>query len=353
MNEVDPRTGKSLFILRFPIITYVTLTILITWSVWFSIPVFTGKDWTLTKIFLGAGMGPGLAAIILDRIRGTAGKVDRLWWNYFTVIVLAVLLLNISSLVYGDSLKMEEFENAIPPGISFTGIFGALLSAIVCGLIFAYAARSRSRELSSIVNTKAPLTWWLIALLLPAATALAGMGLSMLFDLELPPAPYADLPLDSWAFYVSRAILFTFLVVSIGEETGWRGWMQPWMQRRYSPLVTSLIIGVVWGLWHFPLHAMGFYGGNGEDVLNQLFISPWLAILFTWIYNRSGGNLLLALVFHTSINNTGRILPQGDLSFLLLFLITMAVIFTDKMWRRPRTVDELQVSEFRREPVAT
>lgn len=121
----------------------------------------------------------------------------------------------------------------------------------------------------------------------------------------------AGLPLARWLAFVTRSALFTLLIVGIGEETGWRGWLLPELQKRFSPLISSLLLGVAWGLWHFPR----------------------FAILFTWLFNRTG-NLLLCILLHTAINNSQRLLPTTSMFPLLLTCTIVAVIFTDRMWRR-------------------
>ena len=72
----------------YPVTAYVLLCFLITWTVWFSIPTFAGDDWTLIKIFVGIGMGPGLAAVLLDRLRRGWNENDftRSWWMAFSVV---------------------------------------------------------------------------------------------------------------------------------------------------------------------------------------------------------------------------------------------------------------------------
>jgi membrane protease YdiL (CAAX protease family) len=206
-------------------------------------------------------------------------------------------------------------------------MIGALLAAAVCAFIFASAAASKAPALHSIVQWRAPLRWWAIAAFLPAALLGISLVIARITGDAVPP-------LATPPAFVIRSILFTLLVVGIGEETGWRGWMLPELQKRFSPLSSSLLVGVVWGLWHFPLFAIGAYPGGPDAVLEYLFLGPLIAILFTWFYNRTGGIVLLTILLHTAINNSQRLLPTTTLFPILLTTLIVAVLVTDRMWRR-------------------
>ena len=89
-----------------------------------------------------------------------------------------------------------------------------------------------------------------------------------------------------------------FLRGALGEELGLRGFALPYLQARMSPFRASLIIGVLWGAWHLPVLI-------GRDVLSVVafsLLSIGLAMLFTWLFNGSGGSLIPVLLFHASQN---------------------------------------------------
>jgi uncharacterized protein len=85
------------------------------------------------------------------------------------------------------------------------------------------------------------------------------------------------------------------------------------MQSRWSALTSSLVLGVIWGLWHLPLHFM-----NGTT---QQYIPIWAgivlivvgSILYTWLHNNTGGSILVAMLFHWTGNIGGMILPYWQL----------------------------------------
>lgn len=127
----------------------------------------------------------------------------------------------------------------------------------------------------------------------------------------------------------------------LGEEAGWRGFALPRLQARHSPLVASLLLSVIWGLWHLPLHLQGVYHGVFPDgmpgILLRIVTSAPTAILFTWLYNRTRGNLWLMVLLHTAVNNTaGFWLPVNAGVYATMSLLTVMLIITDRMWQRLR-----------------
>jgi uncharacterized protein len=314
---------------RRPVLTYLALCYAITWGVLFALPFIVGRDWSSLKVAVGSAMGPGLAAILLDRTRG-----GRRIWPLFLLISTIVFALLLSILITGDASRAAELRRVVPPGLTPIGIGSAIAAALVCGTIFASAARSGNEILRSVTRWRAPLRWWAVALFLPAALLGAGWLAERAFG-EVPGDPLmGGLPFNTWWWYTARSVLFTFLVVGIGEEVGWRGWMLPELQKRFSPLTSSILLGLVWGFWHLPLFIIGVYPGGPESIVEYLFIGPLLAILFTWMFNRTGGNLLLAMALHAAVNNSPRFIPGSAVFPVLLIGFIIAVVVRDRMWVR-------------------
>lgn len=72
------------------------------------------------------------------------------------------------------------------------------------------------------------------------------------------------------------------------EEPGWRGFALPRLQQRYTPVRATLLLGVVWGLWHLPVEPLA------------IVVTVPLAFFYTWLFNRTGSALLCVLL-HASI----------------------------------------------------
>jgi len=102
---------------------------------------------------------------------------------------------------------------------------------------------------------------------------------------------------------------FLFEVFTNGEEIGWRGYVLPRLQAKYSALVSTLIVGVIWGIWHIPKFIPHWELGVFAWVMVDFMAK---AVLLTWIYNNTKGSLLLATLFHASGNTAGMMLPMAN-----------------------------------------
>lgn len=150
--------------------------------------------------------------------------------------------------------------------------------------------------------------------------------------------------LSFWPTYLIQYLLFLVAEGSLEEEPGWRGFALPRLEPRSGPLVGTLLLGVLWGLWHLPLFFIpftDFYGVSfGTDFVGHLIGSVpfviWtiaLAVFFTWVFNNTRGSLLLAMLLHASINTApGALLlklfpspPLAALFFLSLVLVWVVV----------------------------
>lgn len=126
-----------------------------------------------------------------------------------------------------------------------------------------------------------------------------------------------------------------FLGGGLGEELGWRGFALPRLQKIYPPLTASFTVGLFWGLWHLPDFWLSPERQRDSVPLFLLTIVA-LSVLYTWVYNRTGGSLLLVALLHASGNATSAsldfMMPQAaagpvtqSLLLLLLWLVVLVV----------------------------
>ena len=109
---------------------------------------------------------------------------------------------------------------------------------------------------------------------------------------------------ENLAIFVLPFFLIDF--IANGEEMGWRGYVLPRLQARHNALIASLILGVIWGVWHLPK-----FLAPGNDSSFPLFMLDTVvkAVMYTWIYNSTGGSLLMVTLFHAASNTGGVFLP--------------------------------------------
>ena len=97
--------------------------------------------------------------------------------------------------------------------------------------------------------------------------------------------------------------------VQAGEELGWRGYALPRLARRLGLGGAGLVLGAIWALWHLPLFFMPGSGSDGRSFLQYLLWVMPISVAMAWLYWRTRGSLLLTMLMHASVNNTGPFLP--------------------------------------------
>jgi len=93
------------------------------------------------------------------------------------------------------------------------------------------------------------------------------------------------------------------LVLGPIEEFGWRGVALPLLQRRLAPFRASLVLGLIWGLWHMPAFLMSGTPQSAWDFSPFVIGAIAISVILTPLFNASGGSILLAMLFHFQLNN--------------------------------------------------
>jgi len=126
-----------------------------------------------------------------------------------------------------------------------------------------------------------------------------------------------------------------FLGGGFGEEFGWRGFMQPVLQTKFSWIKSSIIVTIFWFLWHLPTIALG--GTLGNPILFLVTLICY-SIILAWIYNASGGSVFWVALFHglaNAVSNTldkqmGQQLSEVEnyinVTYSILVLVTALVL---------------------------
>ncbi len=171
---------------------------------------------------------------------------------------------------------------------------------------------------------------WLIPTFLLMPTII---GLSLLLAVVLGE-PMPEMVVLSQPFVIIPAFLYIlFLGGPVEEEFGWRGYALDRLQSNFNALVSSIILGFFWGLWHLPL----FFMSRQEIYYNIpfwgfVFGTIFFSMIFTWIYNNTNGSLFAALMLHTTGNLSHFVFPLtkttfgGIYSLILNIVVVIAIL---------------------------
>ena len=192
--------------------------------------------------------------------------------------------------------------------VFFPGAYGPTIAA----LLMTYVLEGRKgikHLLAKLLIWRVPGIWYLCVILLPIALLLLAVGFSDFRETALATFVPGNL-LAAIPLYLLVALPFG----PLGEELGWRGFALPRLQARFTPLVSSLILGVIWTFWHTPM--FWFPGAAIPSFLELSLFSVLLylalvtaeAVLFTVVFNYTQGSVLIAILFHLAFNASENIL---------------------------------------------
>ncbi len=156
-------------------------------------------------------------------------------------------------------------------------------------------------------------------------------------------------PFDGNLFLKRLGLMLPLIILGpLSEELGWRGYALDRLQTRWNALISSLILGIVWSLWHLPLF---YIAGTFHNVYEISFLgfmlgTTTISVLYTWAYNNTAGSIWSAVFFHwvyTYAMDTfgvGMTPPPANwqwLQYLPYFLIAFVIVITcgpEKLVRR-------------------
>lgn len=306
---------------------FLLLTFGITWLVWITAQSLgAGPDHGEYFVAFGSA-GPALAAIFLSR-RSGENVPSHPAARFFSFTFLWLL----AWIIYIANDKLRGIH--APTSLLYYCVVGVLAMIPAWILSGAFTRGAGVRELLQTFTRPANWGWqafaflfWPVLLLAPAILIYALHGSLV--------TPHHNGPL--WLFAVYSAISFfsSFLFAAVFEEPGWRGYLLSRLQQRFSPILATLLVWLPWALWHAPLdfHRPFRFTLVQYILIRVVFLIP-ISIILTWLYNRSGRNLLAVAIFHAAMNTFPFVLPYSRPAVGLVILFAIAIVFTDRMWRR-------------------
>ncbi len=266
----------------------------VAWFFWISLAL----NVSVIAVFLASGAAGKFEAAM--EATGLTGRTD--------LVSALRLALKAPRAIPGISLSILQ---PLSPDIAAFVVAAVAFGAIGVGrLVRGY------RFWSGAVGWRRGLRVWGLMALTFLAMSLATAGLNYLFA---PPGSFewVSVPLLSFAFPLALLASIFLDVGGVTEETGWRGFALPLLQERMTPLAASLVVGVLWGVWHFPARPdilLGAYGMGGGALLLGILVVRFLflSVVMTFFYNRVGGSTLIAIAMHGLHNDS--VFLQGRLS---------------------------------------
>jgi membrane protease YdiL (CAAX protease family) len=145
---------------------------------------------------------------------------------------------------------------------------------------------------------------------------------------------------------VRREQLAALVMFPFGEEFGWRGFAYPRLAERHGPIVGSLILGSVWGLWHVgmlftpdPLRALP----AATILVYMLDLALW-SVVIAWMFERGSRSIAVAIAIHAGehLDNVSRA-PETEVHLRVLRILVLAIVagFAAHSLRRKKDVGEM------------
>lgn len=213
---------------------------------------------------------------------------------------------------------------SISLAFGFLALFGPAFSAILITRLTEGPVGLRELWRRALL-WKAGLLSYAFAILFPPVLILIQMGIAYLLGTPV-------------TFFTNGMVGLATAILFIGEELGWRGYALPKLLAQRTPITASLILGVLWALWHLPNF---IFPVAGVPALGPFpVVAVWImaqTFLFTWLYINSKGSILIATLFHASINaftfNGLDTTEKWLLQALIWIIAAVVVVFSSRtMW---------------------
>ena len=182
------------------------------------------------------------------------------------------------------------------------GVFAPSLAAIAvtvsCG-----GAQGVRALLAPLSRVDVGIRWYAFAILfMPLVKVGAAAGVRLI-DSAFPPLG-SNLALLPFAVLLSTPI-------QAGEEIGWRGFALPRLADRIGMRAASILLGLIWAVWHLPLFYVPGADTTGQSFPVYLAQVTAISVAMAWLYAHTGGSLLLVMLMHSSINQATFIVPAA------------------------------------------
>jgi membrane protease YdiL (CAAX protease family) len=141
-------------------------------------------------------------------------------------------------------------------------------------------------------------------------------GVSSLFELELLSAPIP--------FIAAPVVLIIFFFSALCEQVGWMGYAFEPMCNRWGIIKSTILLGLIWGLWHLPLYIFSIQ--ELEMIVAQVLAVVALRVLLVWLYSNTGKSLFIVILFHAVYNVCMAVFPVNFVGNSIIMSISAVLI---------------------------
>lgn len=211
----------------------------------------------------------------------------------------------------------------------FISVYGPSIAAIlVTG--FTTGRAGVAALLGKLVRWRFSPVWYLAVLVgVPLVATIAGHLGQVLMGIH-PPAHAPQI--TRWLSVLPVALVLD--PGPLGEELGWRGFALPRMVQRWGAPAGSILLGFIWGIWHYPAFRIPSLPQSGLGF--PLFVAGTIvmSVVIAWLVLRTGGSVLIAVLFHLAVNTSlGVFQPPFPMFVLVLGAVAAAILLFDRRFR--------------------
>jgi len=272
--------------------------------------------------------GPAIITIIISRIIAPVPSGETRKKKRITFLVVWI----IATVIFTFHVKTSS-GIASPVAIIFFAII-SLLPAFIFASAFSKFPGVR-KSLSSLVKPKGHVRWYLFALLYVPVIKLVSALITNQLGLAAISEPDKVGGLLQLVGLIAVSFSYGFVFTGgLNEETGWTGFALPRLQALYSPFIASIVLWFFWILWHIPLQISGLWNPELGFLIRALIGTFFARFIFTWLYNKTEGSILPAILLHVSANVSFEFIPTTHVDMILGALIAVFIIFRARMWEK-------------------
>ncbi|UCB47297.1 MAG: CPBP family intramembrane metalloprotease [Spirochaetota bacterium] len=191
-------------------------------------------------------------------------------------------------------LLLRFFDLPFEPILIYASWTPNIAAFLVLGVILRQRGGIK-KLISGWGKWKAGIRWYVIAVSpLFVAFLAAGVFIGLGGSPITPEKPVG--------FPLLISFIISLITGAMGEELGWRGFLLSRLQSKFNALISSLIVGVIWAVWHLPLWTLTGYGWEAIPYWTFALSAISTSVLFTWVLNNTGGSLVMATLIHFMMN---------------------------------------------------